>query len=113
MQVLLNVFLSATLISTVLWIAKTNPVLGGFILSLPLSTLIALAFSQLQTGDAGNTSLLAKSIFIGVPSTLLFFVPFLFAERMKLGFWTAYASGFALLIVSYFVHRFVMQAWLK
>ncbi len=82
MPIVLNIALTSILLSLVLWVSKKNPILGGFILSLPLSTLIVLALSKIQNDDPGNTTLLAKSIFIGVPASLLFFVPFLLAERL-------------------------------
>lgn len=113
MEVLLNIALTAVLLSVVLWISKTNPILGGFIVSLPLSTLIVLALAKIQNQDPGNTMILAKSIFLGVPSTLVFFVPFLFAEKFKLSFWNSYFLGFALLSCSFFVHRWAMNHWVK
>lgn len=106
MDVILNIGLSALGISLVLWISKSNPSLAGFVASLPLSTLIILAFSRLQGAETQSTYTLAKSIFIGIPSTLVFFVPFLLADRLRLSFWTCYFSGFALLGLGFFVHRF-------
>jgi hypothetical protein len=111
-QIALNILLSASIISTALFVAKTNPILGGFIVSLPLSTLIVLAFSKWQNQDAGNTAALAKSIFVAVPFTLLFFVPFLLADKCKLSFWASYGLGILLLAVSFVLHRYVMQNWL-
>lgn len=100
-----NLILSATLISTALFIARTNPVLGGFIISLPLSSLITLAVSKIQSNNPGDTFALAKSIFVGVPFSLVFFVPFLFADKYKINFWAAYAAGIVLLVIGYFIHR--------
>ena len=113
MQILFNIFLSAGIISLALWIAKNNPVLGGFIVSLPIATLIVLAFNKLQTGDDASSYVLAKSIFIGIPTTLLFFIPFLLAERFKLSFWICYTSGLALLGVGYYAHKYLTQFLIK
>lgn len=110
-EIITNVALTSTLLSVVLWISKSNPVLGGFIISLPISTLIVLAFSRIQNGETENTFILAKSIFIAVPATLTFFIPFLVADRLKLSFWASYASGFGLLAFSFFIHRWVMTKW--
>jgi hypothetical protein len=111
-EIALNVALTSMVLSLVLWLSKTNPVLGGFIVSLPLSTLIVLAFSKMQNGDAGNTFVLAKSIFVAVPSTLLFFIPFLLADKFKLTFWSSYFIGFALLGLSYVIHKWIMTNWI-
>jgi hypothetical protein len=111
-EIALNVILTSAILSFLLWLSKTNPVLGGFIVSLPLSTLIVLAFSKIQNQDPGNTVLLAKSIFVAIPATLLFFIPFL-ADRFRLSFWTSYSLGFGLLIVSFGLHKMIMTNWLK
>ena len=111
LQIFLNILLSASVISVVLLLSKTNPVLGGFIISLPISTLITLGFSKAQNQDLANTFTLAKSIFVSVPLTLLFFVPFLFAEKWKLSFWNSYFAGIVLLAISYLIHRWVMRVW--
>ena len=113
MEIAANVALTSVLLSFVLWLSRTNPILGGFIVSLPISTLIVLAFSKLRGGDTGNTFLLAKSIFVAVPSTLTFFIPFLVAERLKLSFWTSYLMGLGLLTASFFAHRWVMTSWIR
>ncbi len=111
-EVVLNIAFTSTVLSLVLWLSKSNPSLSGFIVSLPLSTLIVLAFSKIQSGEPGNTFLLAKSIFVGVPSTLLFFIPFLLADKLKLTFWSAYFVGLFLLGASYGVHKWVMRHWM-
>lgn len=113
MALFFNVLLSASMISTVLYISKVNPRLGGFILSLPLATLITLALAKMQNQDVGNTFELAKSVFVAVPLSLVFFVPFLVAERFKLSFWSCYLAGIVLLFVSYIVHRWVSLNWMK
>lgn len=112
MEIVLNIGLTSVILSFALWLSKTNPVLGGFIVSLPLSTLIILAFSKIQNDDVGNTVMIAKSIFVAVPATLLFFIPFLLSERLKISFWTSYGLGLGLLSVSFIVHRWIMNRWL-
>jgi hypothetical protein len=79
----LNVVISAGVISLCAWLAGKRPDLAGFIVSLPLSTLLVLALNQIQYGDSAKGTLLAKSILVAIPSTLVFFIPFLLAERSK------------------------------
>jgi len=52
---------------------------------------------------------LAKSIFTAVPVTLAFFLPFLFAGKLGLSFWQAYALACLTLGVGFFAHRAVAQ----
>lgn len=87
------------------WLAGKRPDLAGFIVSLPISTLLVLALNQLQHGDTGKGTLLAKSIFVAIPCTLVFFIPFLVAEKLRLPFWACYFIGLALLVGAFFIHR--------
>lgn len=112
-QFVWNLMLSASIISATLWIAKANPVLGGFLISLPLSTLIVLALSKIQGNSVGDTFELAKSIFVGVPLTLGFFLPFLAAEKFKLSFWACYGLGLSLLLLSFYGHRWIMSQFFR
>ncbi|MGZ6480235.1 MAG: hypothetical protein ACXWQE_13080 [Bdellovibrionales bacterium] len=102
----MNILISSVIISFCAWLSEKRPDLAGFIISLPLSTLLVLALGQLQNGDPERGTLLAKSIFIAIPSTLVFFIPFLLVDKLKLSFWTAYVSGIVLLIAAFFIHRF-------
>ena len=78
-------------------------------LSLPLTTLLALAFSHMEWGDSKQSVEYAKSVFVAIPVSLLFFIPFLFAQKLNLGFWTCYSSGIALLGVGYFIHSYASK----
>lgn len=107
MPFIVNVLISASVISLCVWLAKNSPSLAGFILSLPLSTLLVLAMNQLQNGESGNGVALAKSVFIAVPASLVFFIPFLFSDRFKIPFWVCYGLGVVLLTGAYFVHKYL------
>ncbi len=100
-----KVILSACVISFSSWLSGKKPALAGFIMALPLSTLLALVFSYGEYQDVQKTSLFAKSIFYSVPLSLLFFVPFLFAEKLRWPFWGLYLSGLVLLAGGYGIHR--------
>ncbi len=109
MDKLANVFVSALLISFASWLAGRSPKLAGFVVALPVSTMIVLPMSLAQHGDPEKTMTLARSIFAALPVTLLFFVPFLLARRLALGFWGAYGLGLGLLAAGYLVHRLVVR----
>lgn len=100
-------FFAAAVLSFCSWLAGRMPQLAGFIIALPLSTLLALGFNQAEFGDPEKSVAFARSIFSGIGVSLLFFVPFLLAGRFKLGFWTCYFTGIGLLAVGFFVHRAV------
>lgn len=104
--------LAALLISFVSWLSGKKTGLAGFLTALPLTTLLALAFSQWEWSDSKQSVEYAKSVFVAIPVSLLFFVPFLFAEKFNLNFWTCYGAGIALLGVGYFIHTFVVKIYL-
>jgi hypothetical protein len=109
MLLLLKLVIAAAVIAFSSWLAGKRPELAGFIVALPLTTLLALAFTQAEYKDSATSVAFARSIFVGVPVSLLFFVPFLFAERLHLAFWQCYVAGLGLLMAGYFIHRGVMQ----
>lgn len=102
--------LSAILISLVSWLAGKKTGLAGFITALPLTTLLALAFSHVEWGKPEQSVEYAKSIFVAIPISLLFFLPFLLAEKFNLSFWSCYLSGILLLAIGYFVHNYVVNS---
>src|SRR5207244_1640164 len=107
---LFNVILTSVLVSVAAWLSGKRPDLAGFIISLPLSTLIVLPMSHVEYGNAHTITTFAKSIMLAIPLSLTFFIPFLFAEKFKLGFWTCYLSGIACLCIGYGIHHFAFKS---
>lgn len=101
---------AAIIISFVSWLSGKKTGLAGFLTALPLTTLLALAFSHMEWGNAEQSVEYAKSVFVAIPVTLLFFLPFLLAQKFNLGFWSCYISGIGLLGVGYFIHGFVTKS---
>jgi len=81
---IVKVFISSVVIAFCSWLAAKKPELAGFIIALPIATLLALPLSHLEWQDKENSVRFAKSIFVGIPISLLFFVPFLVAEKINL-----------------------------
>lgn len=109
MLLVTKTLLAAIIISFVSWLSGKKLALAGFITALPLTTLLALAFSHLEYKDSAQTVAYAKSIFMAIPISLLFFVPFLLAQKLNLGFWSCYSIGIALLGVGYFAHQWISK----
>ena len=105
-----KLILAATVIGYASWLSDKKPVLAGFIVALPLVSILALFFSYIEHKDPQASITFAKSILFGVPISYLFFLPFLLADWLHLGFWQSYISGLLLLVVGYFVHRAIMIA---
>ena len=107
MLIVLNTLVSALAIGVAAWLSRRYPVTAGFVIALPLATLLVLPLAYLQHRDADSAFQMARSILVALPITILFFIPFLMRERFS--FWGAYALGCALLPVGYFVHRAIMR----
>ena len=108
MTILLNTLVSALVIGAAAWLSRKYPDTAGFLIALPLATLLVLPLAYLQHRDPDSAFQMARSIVVAVPITLLFFVPFLMRDRFS--FWGAYAIGCALLPVGYLVHRAILRA---
>lgn len=104
-----KIFLSALVIAAASWLSGKYPKLAGFIIALPLATLIALVLSYTEHKNAETTITFAKSILIGVPASYLFFLPFFFAKSFNMNFWLIYATGLALLVVAFFIHKHIVS----
>ena len=105
----LKIAISACVISFASWLSNKKPELAGFIIALPLGTMLVLLFSYAEFHDQASSVRFAKSILAAVPMSLLFFVPFLLANKLPFGFWGIYAAGFILLVIGYFAHTFIMK----
>ena len=107
MVFLSKVLLAALVIAFASWLSGKKPELSGFIIALPIASIIAIAFSYLEHKNSENSIIFAKSILIGVPISYLFFVPFFFAKNLNMNFWIIYGLGIILLIIGYFVHKYL------
>lgn len=105
----LKVIIAACIIAFGSWLAGKKPELAGFIVALPLASMLALAFSYLEHSNAQASIIFAKSILVGVPVSYLFFLPFFFADKLQFGFWVSYVSGIILLAIGFVIHRYIMS----
>tara|TARA_B100000131_G_scaffold304791_1_gene330171 strand:+ start:97 stop:492 length:396 start_codon:yes stop_codon:yes gene_type:complete len=105
----LKVLFSGLIIAFASWLSVKKPILAGFIIALPLMSLISIFFSYLEHKDMEKTITFSKSILVGVPASLTFFIPFFFAKSLGLSFFTTYLIGIIFLICGFFTHKFVMN----
>ena len=104
-----KVLLAALVIAFASWLSGKKPELSGFIIALPLASILALVFSYLEHKNTESSVIFAKSILVGVPVSYLFFLPFFFAKSLNMNFWLIYGLGILLLILGYFVHKFIVN----
>jgi hypothetical protein len=107
--VVINVVLSALVIGVAAWLSGRFPRAAGFLVSLPLATMLVLPMAHLQHQDAEKTVEFAKSILIAVPVVMLFLLPFMLAVRFGLSFWLSYVLACLWLIPAFFLHRDLLR----
>jgi hypothetical protein len=106
---ILKTVVAALLISFASWLSGKRPDLAGFIIAMPLLSIIVLVFSYTEHSNPQATIAFAKSIFVGVPISLLFFVPFLLSEKFNISFWGCYFGGMVLLVCGFFLHKTIVS----
>lgn len=104
-----KIAISACVIAFASWLSAKRPDIAGFIIALPITTMLVLAFSYTEYKDPDVTVKFALSILTAIPLSLLFFVPFLLAKKITMPFWGMYAAGVALIALGYFIHQFIMR----
>ena len=101
--------LSGMLIAYASSLAGKKPVLAGFLIALPMMSMLSILFSWLQYRDMEKVNEFAGSIFTAVPLSLLFFLPFLLNRWLRMNFPLSYGLGIGLLAGAYFLHHVVLQ----
>lgn len=110
MWIFSKIIFSAVIIAFASWLAGRKPVLAGFIIALPLMSMLSILFSYLQYRDMTKINEFAVSILVAVPLSLTFFIPFILNKWLRMGFTATYLSAFGCLIVAYFAHHTIMGA---
>jgi hypothetical protein len=88
--------IAAAIIFIVSDLSNRFPRLGALILTLPIVSILAFVMAWTQHGQLPAISRLARETLVLVPLGLPFFIPLAFAERMHLGFWSAFVAGIVL-----------------
>jgi len=107
--VVLKILLSASIIAGISWYAGKNPSLAGFLIALPILSVLAISFSYFQYRDMEKINQFANSIVVSIPLSLLFFAPFILNRWLKWSFFPIILSGFILLFVGYLIHSRIFK----
>jgi len=107
--VVFKIILSASIIAGISWYAGKNPPLAGFLIALPIISMLAISFSYFQYRDIEKINQFASSILVSIPLSLLFFVPFILNRWLKWSFFPVILSGLILLFVGYLIHSRIFK----
>lgn len=109
---IVKILLSSAILVGASWLAGKNSILAGFIIALPLMSMLAILFSYLQFRDMGKINEFAISILVAVPLSLTFFIPFVLNKWIKMGFTLTYVLAIGCLAVAYFLHSLIFKSGL-
>jgi type III secretory pathway component EscU len=102
MYILLKALLSGAIIAAASEVARRSSLLGAVLVSLPLTSILAIVWLYRDTHDAGEVVDLSWSILWVIVPSLVFFVVFPLAAR-SIAFWPALMLACATTAVSYAV----------
>lgn len=106
---LVRAMIAAAVIVAATEFSRRSPRLGGFILSLPLVSMLAMLMSWFRDHDIATISSFARETLVFVVCGLPLFVPLAFAPQLGLGFWGAMATGTALATATTAVGLFLLR----
>ena len=108
MLFLLKAVIAGLLIAAASKLAGRSPLLAGFLIALPLTSMLALLFSYYEFRDMKKIQEFACSILLSVPLSLLFFVPFILSRWIKMNFPVAFTAGLTLLYAAYGLQQLIV-----
>ena len=100
MYLLLKALLSGAILAAASELARRSSLMGAILISLPLTSILALIWLYRDTNDADEASALSWSILWVIVPSLVFFVVLPLALR-AVGFWPALLLACAATALSY------------
>ena len=107
---MVKIFISALLIAFASWLVGKKPILAGFIIALPLVSILGIFFAYLEHHNMEKINQFAISIVVAVPLSMVFFVPFLLNKWLNLNFYVSFLSGLFFLTGAYFLHSALLKS---
>lgn len=101
MYLLLKALLSGAIIAVASEVARRSSLLGAVLISLPLTSILALVWLYRDTSDTGEIADLSWSILWVIVPSLLFFVVLPLALRGGIAFWPALLLACAATALAY------------
>lgn len=106
---IVKILMASTMIAFASWLAGKKPVLAGFIIALPLTSILAILFSYWEYRDMEKINQFANSIFVAVPLSLVFFVPFLLNRWLRMNFTITFLFSLACLAAAYLLATYILK----
>jgi len=101
MQFALKILISAVVIASASELGKRNPLAGAILVSLPLTSLLALTWMHFDGGSNTALAQFSWSVFYIVIPSLALFVAFALLLQRGVNFWASLAIACAVTVVAY------------
>lgn len=98
---IVKILLTAVIIALISYIGKRYTAAGAILASLPLTSLLAIIWLYVETGDLQNISKLSGSIFWMVIPSLIFFIALPIFIKLKMNFWLSLGSSSVVTFLAY------------
>jgi hypothetical protein len=108
LYVTIKVLLTSVLVVAVSEAAKRSALFGALIASLPLTSILAMFWLYIDTGDTEKISRLSTGIFWLVLPSLVLFLSLPILLRSGVGFYPSMAVSIGLTIGAYFAMLYVL-----
>ena len=105
---LTKILVSAVAIALATEVAKRQPFWGALIIALPLTSILAMSWLYVETRNNEQLTQFARDIFMLVPVSLVFFLPFLLEGKTQIGFLPNMVLGLVLLAGAVLLLRRIM-----
>ncbi len=109
MQFFLNIVVSAVVIAASVHLAQRSTLLAAALVSLPLSSVLALSLLYAKTEDASKVAEFSYGIFWLVIPSLGFFLMLPFLIKHGYGFWMSLAASCLTLSIIYPGYSWVLK----
>lgn len=106
----IKVLLTSVLVVTVSEASKRSPLFGALIASIPLTSVLAMIWLYVDTGDTEKIARLSTGIFWLVLPSLVLFISLPILLRAGLDFYVSLAASIALTVGAYFAMLYVLGA---
>ncbi len=108
MQFLVKVLLSALIIAGVSELGRRYSLFAAILASLPLTSVLAIAWLYYDTRDTGQVIQLTQSIFWVVLPSLVFFLALPLLLKAGIGFLPSLFASSAVMIVTYWLYTLLL-----
>lgn len=109
LKVILNTVVAALIISLSTYLFKRSSFLASLLISLPLTSIIALSFIFIDSGNIEEVSRVSKSIFWLVIPSLPFFLFLPIFLRIGISFWISISLSSAVCILIFIPYRIIIS----